>query len=72
MIIRQQDEELEELGYAVDRVNDMAVGINEELKTQNQMLKVSFVSFISSIQDIGSPSLTPHSSPLTPHPSPSP
>mmetsp|Transcript_14830 Transcript_14830/g.26285 ORF Transcript_14830/g.26285 Transcript_14830/m.26285 type:complete len:247 (+) Transcript_14830:418-1158(+) len=39
MIIRQQDEELEELGYAVDRVNDMAVGINEELKTQNQMLK---------------------------------
>lgn len=38
MIIRQQDEELEELGYAVDRVNDMAVGINDELKTQNRML----------------------------------
>uniref|UniRef100_A0A7S2S2M2 t-SNARE coiled-coil homology domain-containing protein n=1 Tax=Rhizochromulina marina TaxID=1034831 RepID=A0A7S2S2M2_9STRA len=39
MIMEQQDEDLEELGYAVDRVNDMAVGINTELKTQNRMLK---------------------------------
>lgn len=38
MIMNQQDEDLEELGQAVDRVNDMAVGINQELKTQNRML----------------------------------
>jgi len=38
MIMNQQDEDLEELGFAVDRVQDMAVGINSELKTQNRML----------------------------------
>lgn len=39
MLIDQQDEELVELGEAVDRVNDMAVNIHEELQTQNRMLK---------------------------------
>jgi len=39
MIMEQQDEDLEELGYAVDRVNDMAIGIHTELKTQGRMLK---------------------------------
>lgn len=39
MIINQQDEDLEELGQAVDRVGDMATNINQELKTQNKMLK---------------------------------
>ena len=38
MIMRQQDEDLTELGQGVDRLNEMSVGINQELKTQNKML----------------------------------
>lgn len=38
MLIRQQDEDLVELGQGVDRLNEMSLGINQELKTQNKML----------------------------------
>ena len=38
MIMQQQDEDLVELGQGVDRLNELSQGINQELKTQNQML----------------------------------
>jgi len=38
MMMRQQDETLEDLDSAVDRVGNIAITINEELGTQNKML----------------------------------
>ena len=38
MIMQQQDEDLSELGQGVDRLNQMSMGINQELQTQNRML----------------------------------
>lgn len=38
MIIKEQDEGLEELSFGVDRLNDIAVTINDELKVQNRLL----------------------------------
>ena len=38
MIMQQQDEDLTELGQGVDRLNELSMGINEELQTQNRML----------------------------------
>ena len=38
MIMQQQDEDLTELGQGVDRLNEMSMGINQELQTQNRML----------------------------------
>jgi hypothetical protein len=37
-IISQQDEQLDSLGNAVDRLGNMGRSINDELKTQNRML----------------------------------
>lgn len=37
-MIAQQDEQLEHLGSAVERLGDMAGSINDELKEQNRML----------------------------------
>lgn len=38
MIMAEQDQDLEELGVGVDRLNELGQNINEELKVQNQML----------------------------------
>lgn len=38
MIIKEQDEGLEELSMGVDRLNDMAININDEIKVQNRLL----------------------------------
>jgi len=38
MMMDQQDEDLTELGQGVDRLNELSVGINQELKLQNKML----------------------------------
>eukprot|EP00615_Pteridomonas_danica_P007056 CAMPEP_0114350954 /NCGR_PEP_ID=MMETSP0101-20121206/16800_1 /TAXON_ID=38822 ORGANISM="Pteridomonas danica, Strain PT" /NCGR_SAMPLE_ID=MMETSP0101 /ASSEMBLY_ACC=CAM_ASM_000211 /LENGTH=228 /DNA_ID=CAMNT_0001490547 /DNA_START=70 /DNA_END=753 /DNA_ORIENTATION=- len=38
MIMREQDEDLVELGQGVDRLQELSSGINQELKVQNKML----------------------------------
>jgi len=38
MIMAEQDQDLEELGAGVDRLNELGQNINQELKVQNQML----------------------------------
>jgi hypothetical protein len=38
MIMREQDEDLTELGQGVDRLQELSEGINQELKIQNKML----------------------------------
>lgn len=36
--MREQDEDLTELGQGVDRLQELGEGINQELKVQNKML----------------------------------